>query len=155
MDGDKFAEMLKNEVFPAIREKMHFAKEVTVQWDSAGGHGIASLTRKIAGELPAPDDGGPAIKLADPGQAAQSPCTNTLDLGFNKSMDSRLPKVRSFDLDKFEEQIHEAWDEYPEDKLDDLFGMKTRVLAEIVKDGGGNSSSCRTARRKRSGRAEQ
>ena len=33
--------------------------------------------------------------------------------------------MRSFDLDKFEEQIHEAWDEYPEDKLDDLLGMKT------------------------------
>ena len=121
------------------------------QIDSAGGHGIASLTRKIAGELPSPDDGGSAIKLADPGQAAQSPDTNTLDLGFNKSMDSRLPKVRSFDLDKFEEQIHEAWDEYPEDKLDDLFGMKTRVLAEIVKDGGGNSFKLphRTAEEKR------
>ena len=119
--------------------------------DSAGGHGIASLTRKIAGELPSPDDGGPAIKLADPGQAAQSPDTNTLDLGFNKSMDSRLPKVRSFDLDKFEEQIHEAWDEYPEDKLHDLFGIKTRVLAEIVKDGGGNSFKLphRTAEEKR------
>ena len=54
-------------------------------------------------------------------QAPQSPDTNTLDLGFNKSLDSTLPKVRSFDLDKFEEEILEAWDIYPEDKLDDLF----------------------------------
>ena len=35
----------------------------------------------------------------------QSPCSNTLDLGFNKSLDSRLPKKRSFDLDKFEDEI--------------------------------------------------
>ena len=35
----------------------------------------------------------------------QSPCSNTLDLGFNTSLDSRLPKKRSFDLDKFEDEI--------------------------------------------------
>ena len=52
-----------------------------------------------------------------------------MDLGFNKSLDSRLPKKRSFDLDKFEDQILEAYDEYPEDKLDDLFNMKHLVLA--------------------------
>ena len=68
---------------------MGFAKQVTVQWDSAGGHGIKSLLRKIEDELPAPANGGPAIKLADPRQAAQSPDTNTLDLGFNKSIDSQ------------------------------------------------------------------
>ena len=80
------------------------------------------------------------IKLADPRQAAQSPDTNTLDLGFNKSIDSRLPKMRSYDLDAFEGEIMEAsWEEYPEDKLDDIFDMKQRVLDEIVKDGGGNS----------------
>ena len=36
------------------------------------------------------------------------------DLGFNKSLDSRLPRKREFDLDKFEDQmIMEAWQEYP------------------------------------------
>ena len=47
--------------------------------------------------------------------------------------------MRSFDLDKFEEEILEAWDIYPEDKLHDLFVMKQRVLHEIIKDSGGNS----------------
>lgn len=151
MDGDKFAEMLTEEVFPAIREKMAFAKTVTVQWDSAGGHGIASLTNKIKDELPAPSPNEPEIRLADPPQAAQSPDTNTLDLGFNNSLDSRLPKTRSFDLDAFEQQILDEWDEYPAEKLDDLFDMKSRVLEEIIKDGGGNSFKLphRTAAEKR------
>ena len=68
MDGDKFAEMLTEEVFPVIREQMHYADQVTVQWDSAGGHGIASLTAKIADALPAPAEGGPEIVLASPAQ---------------------------------------------------------------------------------------
>ena len=72
-------------------------------------------------------------------ESENGPCTSTLDLGFKKSLDSTLPKVRSFDLDEFKEQILEAWDSYPEDKLGDLFNMKQRVLREIIKDGGGNS----------------
>ena len=62
---------------------------------------------------------GPAIIVTD--QCAQSPESNTLDLGFNKSLDSRLPKVRSFDLDKFEQEILDAFDQYPCEKLDALY----------------------------------
>ena len=59
--------------------------------------------------------------------------------------------MRSFDLDEFEGEILEAWEEYPEDKLHDLFDMKLRVLKEIVKDKGGNSFKLphRTAAEKR------
>ena len=80
---------------------------MTVQWDNAGGHGVSNLMSKIADKLPAPmrrgKQVGPEIKVAD--QCAQSPDTNGCDLGFNNSLDSRLPRVRDFDLDKFEEQI--------------------------------------------------
>ena len=65
-------------------------------------------------------------------QCAQSPETNTLDLGFNKSLDSCLPRVRAFDLDKFEAQILEAFDQYPSDKLDALYDMKQRVCECII-----------------------
>ena len=59
--------------------------------------------------------------------------------------------MRSFDLDVCEEEILEAWDMYPEDKLDDLFNMKQRVLHEIIKDSGGNNFKLphRTAAEKR------
>ena len=46
----------------------------------------------------------------------------------NKSLDSRLPRVRDFNLDRFDEQFNQAFDDYPEDKLDALYDMKRRVL---------------------------
>ena len=61
-------------------------------------------------------------------QPAQSPCSNTLDLGFNNSLDSRLPRVRDFNLDKFNAQIDQEYNDYPEEKLDALYDMKSRVL---------------------------
>ena len=49
--------------------------------------------------------------------------------------------VRDFDLDRFEEHILEAWEEYPGEKLHDLFDMKSRVLECILTSDppGGNS----------------
>ena len=44
------------------------------------------------------------------------------------TLDSRLPRVRDFFLDKFDEQIDKAFEDYPEEKLDALFDMKIRVL---------------------------
>ena len=51
------------------------------------------------------------------------------DLGFFRSVDSRLPKLRSFKLPTFIKQIEEAFEEYPDEKLDDVCGIKTRVCA--------------------------
>lgn len=104
MDGDKFAQTLIEEVFPIIRKKLKNAKEVKVQWDNAGGHGIKTLQGKIAAQLPAPHRGGKQVgpKITVVTQAAQSPDTNALDLDFNKSLDSRLPKNRDYNLDLFE-----------------------------------------------------
>jgi len=47
-----------------------------------------------------------------------------------------LPKLRSFKLTEFIEQIEEAFEEYPEEKLDNLCGMKSRVCACIVENEG-------------------
>ena len=64
-----------------------------------------------------------------------------MDLGFNKSLDSKLPKRRSFDLDAFEQEILDAFDAYPSEKIDDLCDMKSRVLECIISSNppGGNS----------------
>ena len=61
----------------------------------------------------------------------QSPCTNLCDLSFFRSVDSRLPKLRSFSMPTFIKQIEVAFKEYPEDKLDDLCGMKTLEDARL------------------------
>ena len=50
-------------------------------------------------------------------QKPQSPCTNLCDLGFFRSIDSRLPKLRDFNMLQYIEQIKAAYAEYPEDKL--------------------------------------
>ena len=42
------------------------------------------------------------------------------------------PAVRDFNLDNFEQQILDAWKEYPSEKLNDLFDMKSRVLECIL-----------------------
>ena len=130
MDGDKFAEMLKELVFPAIRDKMFFAKTVTLQWDNAGGHGMSSIDAKIADDLPSPAPGVPAMKVVP--QCAQSPDTNVCDLGFFNSVDSRLPKLRPYDLDAFFALVEEAHAEYPAEKLDSLYDSKMRICKAIL-----------------------
>ena len=75
---------------------------------------------------------GPQIVVKDHDAPRALTETNTLDLGFNKSLDSRLPKIRSFDLDAFEQQILDAFDEYPQEKLDSLCDMKQRVIECII-----------------------
>jgi hypothetical protein len=77
MGGDKFADILINDVFPTIRTKLAGAKTVSVQYDNAGGHGIKELLGRISAHLPAPmrrgKQVGPEIKIVP--QCAQSPCT--------------------------------------------------------------------------------
>ena len=68
MDGDKFAEMLTEEVFPAIRSKLADAKMVTVQWDNAGGHGIKSLMTKIEADVSC------LPRFAAESRSARNPC---------------------------------------------------------------------------------
>ena len=68
----------------------------------------------------------PHIEIVE--QAPQSPCTNLCDLGFFNSIDSRLPKLRSFKLPEFIQQIKDAFADYPSDTLDALTDTKCRVI---------------------------
>ena len=82
-----------------------------------------------------------AVLLESERKPAQSPELNTLDLGFNKSLDSRLPKVRDFNLHNFDAQVDQTYKDYPEDKLDNVFDMKSRVMQCIINSSppGGNN----------------
>lgn len=126
---------MRDDVFPAIRSKMPAAKEVTVQFDNAGGHGMGTIMGKIQSELAAPmrrgRQCGPKLSISE--QCAQSPDTNACDLGFFNSIDSCLPKMRPYNLDEFEQLIIDEHDRYPGEKLDALFDMKQRVCGCIVR----------------------
>ena len=63
---------------------------------------------------------------------AQSPDTNVCDLGFFNSVDSRLPKLRPYDLDAFYALVETAHAEYPAEKLDSLYDSKMRVCKAIL-----------------------
>ena len=60
------------------------------------------MAKRLATVLKAPRHNrhrvGPDIRFLR--QVPNSPATNACDLGFFKSMDSRLPRLRSFNLDK-------------------------------------------------------
>jgi hypothetical protein len=47
MDGDKFVEMCKDSLIPAIRGKLSWAKKVEVQMDSAGGHRVNESVNEL------------------------------------------------------------------------------------------------------------
>ncbi|KAL1514867.1 hypothetical protein AB1Y20_003950 [Prymnesium parvum] len=99
MDSAKWLEMIKNDVLPAIASKAPDTK--FIQWDNATPH-TAENAKEVANLLL-------QYGLTRVVQCPNSPDTNALDLGFNKSLDSRLPRVRSYDLDEFERQIVAAF----------------------------------------------
>ena len=74
MDGDLFLEIVRDDLFTAIREKMPWAKKVGVQWDNASPH-TAKIMDEIESSLLAPGRRGkqlgPDIYLVK--QIAQSP----------------------------------------------------------------------------------
>lgn len=91
LDGERWVSLLVHNVFPAIRAKLSRAKEVKVQFDIAPGHQTSRIDPRVEQALTAAR---PHIKSVS--QPLQSPCTNVCDLGFFNSIDSRLPKLRSF-----------------------------------------------------------
>lgn len=133
LDGEKWVEMLVDKVFPAIRVKLRKLKVVQIQFDNAPGHKTGKLDKRIEAEL---TSARPHIEIVE--QAPQSPCTNLCDLGFFNSIDSRLPKLRSFKLPAFIQQIRDAFDEYPSETLESLADTKCRVVDCIRKAKGQN-----------------
>ena len=60
------------------------------------------------------------------------------DLDFFRSIDSRLPKLRSFKITEFIDQIKDEFAKYPEEKLESLVESKKRVIACIIEHWGSN-----------------
>lgn len=134
LDGERWVKLLCNKVIPAVRTKLKKAKVVKLQVDNAPGHRTGAAIDKRLEKLLKKRN--PIIELVE--QIAQSPCTNLCDLGFFRSIDSRLPKLRSFNLLEFIGQIEAAFEEYPEEKVQALCEMKGRVCRAIVENWGQN-----------------
>ena len=140
MDGPKFRSMMIKQVFKAIREKMAWADKVTVQFDNARPHTADTVTKHL--KIAAKDkglNGKSRVPIEIMDQVPQSPDTNCNDLGFYASMDSHMPKYRSFNVDKLFDEVKEAWYSYPSQKLHDIFDTKHAIMEEIILAKGDNN----------------
>lgn len=147
MDGDRFVSMMRELVLPSIRQKLKDVPVVKIQFDNAPGHktrvadGNQTIEEALARSLAAPKyrgrQVGPKIEIVE--QIANSPDTNACDLGFFRSLDSRLPRNRSMKLDSFEQEVLTAYQEYPPEKLAAIFDHKKRICKAIIGDGGNNT----------------
>lgn len=139
MDGPKFRKMMIQQVFKAIREKMSWADQVTVQFDNARPHTSKDVTRYLKSACnDKGKDGKSRVKISILDQPAQSPDTNCNDLGFYASLDSQMPKRRSFNVDKLYGEVRTAWAKYPSEKLHQIFDTKSAIMEEIIKAKGDN-----------------
>ena len=138
MNGTRYAEFMKDKVFAAIREKMLWATCVTVQQDNATPHvkkGNADIL-KAAGEPPAA--GGPRIVTIE--QPPRSPDTNVNDLAFFNSLGAKVSKkTKTFDEEELAQIVEDEYNNYPEEKLCDLWKLKRELLHLIFADDGGNN----------------
>ena len=46
--------------------------------------------------------------------------------------------TRDFDLEKLVDDVMQAWDEYPSDKIDAMWRVKARNMLQIIEAEGGN-----------------
>jgi hypothetical protein len=73
-------------------------------------------------------------------QPAQSPDLNINDLGFFHSLKSKIKKIKAYstDRDEFIDLVKQAFEEYPMETLDSIWGCLYNVYREILKNDGGN-----------------
>ncbi len=137
VNGDKWADIMTNKVFRAIRMKMPWLKEVTVQYDNARPHAKKDIQARLQeAARNKHGEAGMEIKLAP--QPVQSPDVNLNDLGFYASFDRAIGNRRKYELSSWWRQIQACFKEYPEAKLDKLVLIKRMILTEIVQCAGDN-----------------
>jgi len=146
----RFVVKMINEVFPTIREKMHFCTKVVVQFDNASSHGTANanilallkedgarkLVNKVTGE-------GYYPKIVIQPQPAQSPETNVLDCGFFFSLAKRISKVERDefghdDLNGLWQTLRMKYDTYTAADVARFWHTKTAMVREIFAHEGRN-----------------
>ena len=134
LDAERWVSMLVSDVFPAIRAKFARAKVVRVQFDNAPAHRTSNLDARIEAAL---TSARPHIKIVK--QPPQSPCGNLCDLGFFNSIDSKLPKTRSLNMPEFIQQIQDAFNVYPSERIDSLCDTK-RLIVDCIRAAGGENT---------------
>jgi hypothetical protein len=120
------------ELLPAIRSKWPSKEEhIVIQQDNARPHVGVSDQQFV--EASARDDCNIQIKF----QPANSPDLNILDLGFFSAIQS-LQQIICNTIDELIAAVHQAFSEYPVQKLEANFLTLQSVMLEVMKSNGGN-----------------
>lgn len=140
MDGDFFFKMITESLLPSIKKKLHWAKQVEVQMDSAGGHCVAEVIPKLNKRC---EKMRPQVKFFT--QPTKAPDTNIFDLGIWNSLQSQIPVIRySRNADQSMEsricnEVQKMWQNYDGySKLSSIFETLGAVHEEIIRHKGGN-----------------
>ena len=146
LDRDRFIAYLQNELFEAVRKKAPWATSVTVQMDSAGGHG--GKGQGMARTLKTLNDWGsrqrPRFDFII--QPTNSPDFNGLDVGAWNSLQTAVGQVRKkaqlttprSALDQVIDAVLAAWEHGWDaaEKLRMIFVTKTQMLRNAISNEG-------------------
>ena len=142
MNAAKYFKMMTQQVFPAARSKMPWAKSLRCQQDGASPHTGQQNVKKlnIAG---ASKNKRSKAEITVFTQPAQSPDTNINDLAIFPSMSRRFNKLQKHekvnDLNRLTGNAQQTWNDFPTDVLTKAWTTKTNVLKSIIKAKGGNN----------------
>ncbi|ACO68268.1 hypothetical protein MICPUN_65029 [Micromonas commoda] len=130
-----FADFIINKLVPAIQRKCPWAKEIVIQYDGATPHerGIKTAVEEGLEER--------ERRIRWVKHPPQSPDTNLNDFCFFNSLKSALAKTKKdgWGFLRFDEQVQEVYRKWhSEDKLTNLWRLKSAVALKIVSHDGGN-----------------
>ena len=140
--------MMVKKVFPAIQKafKGTGVKAVVVQHDGARPHtGKGNMEKLNAAGAKL------KIKIEVRTQPAQSPDLNINDLAFFRSLSISVRKARrlssqKFDVERLCQDVLASFEDYPGEKLEEMWEYKRWVMSQIVACDGGNDYKRHRAR---------
>jgi hypothetical protein len=140
MNGELFVRLCKDNLIPAMVEKLKWAKKIEVQMDSAGGHKIKSSVNELNTYCQSMFK-----KISFVTQPTRSPDLNVLDLGIWNSLQSGVPTIK-YDKAAEEpmnqriiEKVEHMWDNYDGfAKLTKIFRTLTLIYNAVIKAEGRN-----------------
>jgi len=151
VDGTFYFELLSEPggVLDKVKEKLFWLKDfrINIQQDGAKPHASKVYSNRLAelGRM----DGWNIVFVTQP---AQSPDLNILDLGFFRSLKSRVDnmKLKAYTVDELIDKVKRAYSAYDAETLDHIWKNLFHVYNLILANDGGNQfklTKQRTVRR--------
>ena len=134
---DVYTEYLVDKVFPAIRSKFPAKRNtpILLQQDNARPH-IHPNDPYIEA---AGKSEGRSSDISIICQPPNSPDFNVLDLGFFNSIQSIQSKVMTRNIEELVEAVIKAFNDYPHDKITDVFLTLQSMMESTMEHNGGNN----------------